>query len=404
MGVIPRLGAVKDIPYWRLSGFYFFYFATLGVVVPYFGAYLSERGFSALEIGKLFAILNITKIIAPFIWGWVADTFGNRVRIIQLASLMAFIIFSCITFTSSFAWMALITFGYSFFWNAALPQFEVVTLNHLGKDTNSYSQIRLWGSWGFIITVIGIGFAVEHYQLSFLPYIGLAGYALIFFNSLFITENGNKEEKQAFNGTIKNTLLNKNVILFFIVGLLLQASHGPFYAFFTIFLRENGHATDHIGELWAIGVVAEIMIFLMIHRMIPYFGARKLMLLALAAAVLRWWMTGAFASSMAIIALSQLLHAGTFGIFHAIAMKLIHSFFPGKYQGRGQALYTAICMGAGVALGNYFSGLLWNKIGGEGVFFLASGTALVAFIITLLFLLDLPDDREDDSELAIEEC
>ncbi len=395
---------VKDLPYWRLSGFYFFYFATLGVVVPYFGAYLSERGFTALEIGKLFAILNITKIIAPFVWGWIADTFGKRTRIIQLASLMAFLIFSTITFTNSFSWLALITFGYSFFWNAALPQFEVVTLNHLQDDTNRYSQIRLWGSWGFIITVIGIGFAVEKYQLGFLPYIGMMGYALIFANSLFITEKKAAEDAQVENHSFKSTFLNKNILLFFVVGLLIQASHGPFYAFFTIFLRENGHATDMIGELWAIGVVAEIVIFLFIHRMIPFFGARKLMLLALAAAVLRWWMTGAFADSLVLVALSQLLHAGTFGIFHAVAMKLIHSFFPGKYQGRGQALYTAICMGAGVALGNYFSGLLWNRIGGDGVFYLASASALVAFVIALLFLSDLPDDAKDDPDLAVEEC
>ncbi|THB69396.1 MAG: MFS transporter [Gammaproteobacteria bacterium] len=398
------VSVVKDLPYWRLSGFYFFYFATLGIVVPYFGAFLSERGFTALEIGKLFAILNITKIIAPFIWGWISDTFGHRNRIIQLACLMAFLIFACITFTKSFAWMALITFGYSFFWNAALPQFEVVTLNYLQNDTNKYSQIRLWGSWGFIFTVIGIGFAVKYHPIGFLPYMGLAGYALIFANSLFITEKNGEDIGKSGNHTLKSTVFNKNVIVFFIVGLFLQASHGPFYAFFTIFLQENGHATDMIGELWAIGVVAEIVIFLLIHRMIPYFGARNLMLLALAAAVLRWWMTGAFASSMLMIALSQLLHAGTFGIFHAVAMKLIHSFFPGKYQGRGQALYTAICMGAGVALGNYFSGLLWNRIGGEGVFYLASGAAAVAFVITLLFLVNLPDDAKDDSEILIDEC
>lgn len=404
MRVSPKLIGGKDLPYWRLSGFYFFYFATLGIVVPYFGAYLSERGFSALEIGKLFAILNITKIIAPFIWGWIADTFGKRTRIIQLASLIAFLIFSTISFTDSFHWLAIITFGYSFFWNAALPQFEVVTLNHLQDDTNRYSQIRLWGSWGFIITVIGIGFAVEKYQLGFLPYIGMVGYALIFANSLFITETSKVKQDQKPQDSLKKTIFNKNIFWFFVVGLLIQASHGPFYAFYTIFLRENGHATDMIGELWAIGVVAEIVIFLFIHRMIPFFGARKLMLLALGAAVLRWWMTGAFADSLVMLAISQLLHAGTFGIFHAVAMKLIHSFFPGKYQGRGQALYTAICMGAGVALGNYFSGLLWNKIGGEWVFYLASGSAMAAFIITMLFLVDLPDDSKDDAALAIEEC
>ncbi len=393
---------VNKLPYWRLSGFYFFYFGTLGIIVPYFGTYLSERGFTALQIGELFALLNITKIIAPFIWGWIADTFGKRARIIQAACLIAFFVFSGVIFADSFIWMAVITFAYSFFWNAALPQFEVITLNHLHKDTNKYSRIRLWGSFGFIFTVMSTGIAAKYFSFEFLPYIGLAGYAGIFFISLFVSEK-NGISTQTVGCSFKQFLINKNAICFFIVGLLLQASHGPFYAFFTIYLRENGHPTDMIGELWAVGVVAEIVIFLLIHRMIPRFGARKLMLYALAAAVLRWWMTGAFASSMLMLVLSQLLHAGTFGVFHAIAMKLINSFFPGNFQGRGQALYTAICMGAGVAIGNYFSGLLWKDLGGEQVFYLASGAAVLAFIITLLFLKDLPDDRQDDASIVIEE-
>ncbi len=52
------------MPYWRLSGFYFFFFASLGVLVPYWGLYLKSLGFSALEIGQLVALLLATKIVA----------------------------------------------------------------------------------------------------------------------------------------------------------------------------------------------------------------------------------------------------------------------------------------------------------------------------------------------------
>ena len=59
------------MPYWRLSGFYLFYFATLGALVPYWSLYLKGLGFSAVEIGELVAILMATKIVAPNIWGWI---------------------------------------------------------------------------------------------------------------------------------------------------------------------------------------------------------------------------------------------------------------------------------------------------------------------------------------------
>ena len=37
------------MPYWRLSGFYFFYFATLGVLVPYWGLYLQSVCFTPVD-------------------------------------------------------------------------------------------------------------------------------------------------------------------------------------------------------------------------------------------------------------------------------------------------------------------------------------------------------------------
>ncbi|MGZ8224297.1 MAG: MFS transporter, partial [Methylobacter sp.] len=74
------------VPYWRLSGFYFFFFATLGGHLPYWSLYLKDSGFNAVEIGKLSALLFGTKIIAPNLWGWIADHTCKSLRIIRLAS------------------------------------------------------------------------------------------------------------------------------------------------------------------------------------------------------------------------------------------------------------------------------------------------------------------------------
>ena len=65
------------MPYWRLSGFYFFYFATLGVLVPYWGLYLQSVGFTPVDIGNLVAILMFSRIVAPMVWGWIADHRNN---------------------------------------------------------------------------------------------------------------------------------------------------------------------------------------------------------------------------------------------------------------------------------------------------------------------------------------
>ena len=71
------------LPYWRLSGFYFFYFATLGGLIPYWGLYLKDLGFGPSEVGELLAIVAGTKIIAPNLWGWLADRYRLRMRVVR---------------------------------------------------------------------------------------------------------------------------------------------------------------------------------------------------------------------------------------------------------------------------------------------------------------------------------
>ena len=72
------------MPYWRLSGFYLFYFATLGALLPYWGLYLKSLGFDARAIGSLIAIIMATKIVAPNVWGWIADHANDQDRLADL--------------------------------------------------------------------------------------------------------------------------------------------------------------------------------------------------------------------------------------------------------------------------------------------------------------------------------
>ena len=155
--------------YWRLSGFYFFYFASLGALIPYWSLYLQSLGFGAVEIGELTAVILATKIVAPNIWGWIADHTGRHMAVVRISSLFAAIMFTGVFIQQSYWWLVAVMVSFSFFWNAALPQFEVTTLNALGDETQGYSKIRLWGSIGFIITVVALGPLIEKTGADRLP-------------------------------------------------------------------------------------------------------------------------------------------------------------------------------------------------------------------------------------------
>ena len=376
--------------YWRLSGFYLFYFASLGALIPYWSLYLESSGFSVTEIGQLLAILMATKIVAPNIWGWIADRSGQRMAIIRMASLLAAIAFSGVFISHSFWWLALVMAVFSFFWNATLPQFEATTMSHLGDDFHRYSGIRLWGSVGFIIAVTGLGTLLGHSGTGLLPMVLMGLFVLIWLSSLTVPESaaGHQPLDQE---PLRNVLSRPLVLSLLAVCFLVQASHGPYYAFFSIYMERHGYPTAVIGQLWALGVVAEIVIFLFIPVLLPRFGARKLLIVAVALTALRWLLTALYADSLAVIVFSQTLHAASFGLYHAVMIFLIHSLFTGTHQGRGQALYSSVSFGAGGAAGVLLSGYLWTEMGPQTMYLMAALTSLCALLVVLFCVRNIPE-------------
>ena len=376
--------------YWRLSGFYLFYFASLGALIPYWSLYLESLHFSITEIGQLVAILMATKIVAPNIWGWIADHTGQRMTIIRLASLLAAVVFTGVFISHSFWWLALVMTVFSFFWNATLPQFEATTMNHLGDEHHRYSGIRLWGSIGFIIAVAGLGILMGLAGTGILPAVLTGLFVLIWLSSLTVPESaaGHLPLDQK---PLRKVLSRPVVLSLLAVCFLVQASHGPYYAFFSLYMEHHGYTTAVIGQLWALGVFAEIGIFLLIPVLLPRFGARLLLLIAIALTTLRWLLTALYADNLAVIIFSQTLHAASFGLYHAVMIFLIHSLFTGSHQGRGQALYSSISFGAGGAAGTLVSGYLWAEMSPHAMYLMAALTSLVALLVVYFYVRNIPE-------------
>jgi len=78
--------------------------------------------------------------------------------------------------------------------------------------------------------------------------------------------------------------------------------------------------------------------------------------------------------------LAQLLHAASYGLFHASAIYLIDQYFSGSIQGRGMALYSSISFGLGASLGSLMSGYTWNTVGSSEVYMLAMAIAALALV------------------------
>lgn len=370
----------STVPYWRLSGFYFFYFALLGVWLPYWPLYLQDLGFNAEKIGYVAGAMMATKIIAPSIWGYLTDVTRRRMRIIRIGAMLSLLIFTGLYLRQDFFWLMLIVTGFSFFWNAILAQFEVVTLSHLSGRHQRYSLIRLWGSIGFIAAVGLLGLFFDYFPVRWLPWFVLALLAGIWIASLLVSEAPDTENHEYGKHTLLSVLKQPAVIIFFLVCFLLQASHGPYYAFFSVYLEQHGFNRTVTGLLWSLGVIAEVVVFIVMHRLMRRFTLYQIMMASLLLSVLRWWLIAWFVDITLVLVFAQILHAASFGSFHAFAVEMIRRIFVGGLRGQGMALYSGLSFGAGGAAGAVLSGWMWEFDAGL-TFVLAGFACLLALVI-----------------------
>jgi PPP family 3-phenylpropionic acid transporter len=374
------------MPYWRLSAFYFSYFAVLGVLVPYWGLYLKSLGFGPQYIGFLMAIPLATKIVAPNIWGWLADTVTGGRSLLPLAAALALIIFTTLFAIETFLWVAVAMIGFSFFWNATLPSMEATTLNFLGERWHRYGEVRLWGSVGFIALVWSMGWVIDGFgPVMVLPAISLL-LAGMWITVASVPTRSPEPTPAPSPGGEGGPLLQRHVVAFLAACMLMQASHAPFYAFFTLYMEQFGYHKSLIGGLWALGVAAEIVVFLYMRRLFGVFRIVSLLQFSFAVTVLRWLLVAFLPEYLAVIVFSQLLHAVTFGVYHASAIQLIHRLFQGRHQHRGQALYSSMSFGVGGALGSLYSGYLWEYAGPAAIYMTAAATALISMVVTRAFV------------------
>lgn len=369
------------LPYWRLSGFYFFYFALLGGTAPFLALYFDHLGFSPARIGELIAIPMLMRCVAPNLWGWLGDYTGQRLLIVRFGALCTLACFAGIFFSQSYAWLALIMATHAFFWHAVLPQFEVITLAHLREQAARYSQIRLWGSIGFIVAVVGLGLLFEWLSLDAYPAALVAIMAGIVVSSFWVPNaqpvlRPNTLEPEGF----LRQLRRPGILAFYICVGLMQLSNGPYYTFLTLHLEGVGYSRGAIGLFWALGVVAEILLFLVMARLLQRYSLRAVLLASFLITAVRWLLLGNLAQYLPVLLLAQCMHAATFGAFHAACIHFVQRSFADRQQGQGQALYASLA-GIGGALGALYAGYSWKGLGPAWTFAIASLVALLAAFI-----------------------
>ena len=366
--------------YWRLSRFYFFYYFFVGLFVPYWGLYLQSKSFTAFQIGILLSLFQISRIFAPNFWGWLADHTNKRARWIRLASFIGCLGYVGIFWADSFFLIFLVMMSMSLFTSSTIPLAESLTLSHLSSTNVSYSNIRLWGSVGFIIASFFLGILIDRYSVKILVWALLFTQLIILFLSFSIPD-----KKFELIGNTKRSIfkiLKKPEVISLLIGCaLMVSSHGLLYNFYSIFLKEQGYSSSLIGILWSTGVIFEIIIFILMPKILNKFHLKEVLLISLFLAVIRFFLIGNYVDTLWVLILAQILHAATFGSFHVASVELVSIHFNREHHSRGQSIYNSITYGLGGTIGGLGGGFMIDQYGAASTFMFSSILPLIGFIV-----------------------
>jgi PPP family 3-phenylpropionic acid transporter len=371
--------------HFNLSRFYFIYYFFVGAFVPYWGLYLTAESFSPADIGILMSLFQLSRIVAPNLWGWLADHTRRRVRWIRLTAFLGLLGFVAIFWAHDFKTMFMVLVALSLFTSSTLPLSESLVLAHLASTNGHYSKIRLWGSWGFIVASVLLGYLTDWFGIgSLLWFILLVQCSL--FGLTWLLPEAHVPPHAQDDFSVWQILKQPAVMSLLIGCAMMVTAHGLMYNFYSIYLAEHGYSKGMIGWLWSLGVICEIGIFMKMPWIMARFKLKTILLVSLLIGVVRFTMMGLVPDQLWLLLLAQTLHAFTFGSFHAASVEVVTQYFNGRHQAKGQAIYNSVAYGVGGALGGLLGGFALQYLGGQLTFTLAALFPLLGAIIVAVGL------------------
>jgi PPP family 3-phenylpropionic acid transporter len=352
--------------------FLFCYYAYAGTFSTYASLYFQGKGMSVAQIGILMSLIQVLRIFGPNVWGYVADHSERRVFVLRLTGAAALVSFSGFIFGSTFAHFFAAMVLLNLFTSAQGPICEALMLSEMRGDLTYYGRIRLWGSIGFIVTVMLSSFLMDWQGTDALIWF-CAVLLVCVLGAAFRLKEVPRMAHAGKAPALLAVLRRKEVLAFFTSTALMVSAHAALYTFYSLYLEKQGYSKTVTGLMWSVGVVAEVLCFYYQAPLFRRWGAKRLMYACLAIGVLRFALIGAGAQSLVLLVLAQLMHAATFALHHSASVQTMQRWFGGPLQARGQALYISISYGVGASIGSLALTQVWESAGPQAIYYVASG-------------------------------
>jgi PPP family 3-phenylpropionic acid transporter len=380
---------------WRMRLYYFGFFLAAGINFPYAGLYFKAIHLNGSQIGLLISISPLVGALLPAVWGTLSDRYFWRNRIVRICLVVAALVAPLVPLVGPFPLLLLVMALLAVVLSPAVPLADSATLETLEGAANRFGTVRMFGSIGFLLSSVVLGqvLAGNHIVWLFPIYGGaLAAAALC---SLGMPGQTRRERAERGEG-IRFVLRDARISVFLALVIVGYTSFAAYNAFFSLYLQGLGGGTGIVGIATAIATLSELPGMILGGYAIKRFGIKAVLLLGLGSCFARW-MAYALIHDYRLALVFQPLHGLGFAAFYMAGVAYVDALVPTRLRATGQTLFSVSFLGLGSVIGSNLFGALYDRLQGNGMFFVAAAIVVPAWVgMALLVANPRVEDQADE--------
>ncbi|HGJ5877183.1 MAG TPA: 3-phenylpropionate MFS transporter [Arsenophonus sp.] len=347
---------------WLALG-YFSYFFTYGIFLPFIAIWLNSEGLEANMIGILLAAGLIARFMGSLMITPIVKEAGYLIPTLRFLAMITLIFAFGFTVSSQWLWLLFIMLGFNLFFSPMIPLTDALAATWQKQLIFDYGKVRVWGSIAFIVSSSLVGYLAYSWGHKIIIYALLISIIIMLLTMLLqptVMPNTTAHQLSNSNISWQQLLADHSVWRFLLCITLLQGSHAAYYGFSSLYWKEVGYSDIIIGLLWALSIVAEVIMFTFSYAVFRHWQVSGLLLLSTSCAIIRWGLMASF-TTLPVLIVSQLLHSGTFTVCHLAAMRFISARSDTEVI-RLQAFYSALGLGGGLAVVTIIVGFVYEHL------------------------------------------
>jgi nucleoside transporter len=356
-----RLGLMMFLEFFIWGG----WFVTLG---SYLGATLSASG---SQIGVAFSTQSWGAIVAPFIFGLVADRYFNAERVLALIHLVGGVLLLMMARQGTFAAFVPLLLVYMVLYMPTLALVNAISFRQLRDPAREFSTIRVWGTIGWIVAGLCISYvfgwdapeAIARGDLrNTFTMCGIVSLVLGLY-SLTLPRTppagatpGTGKVRDLLGVEALRLLANRNFLVFFVCSILICIPLAFYYQDANPFLTElrlpNATGKQTLGQM------SEVVFMLLIPAFLKRWGMKITLLAGMLAWAIRYLLfsLGNAGDLTVLLLVGIALHGVCYDFFFVSGQIYIDSKAGPRIKSAAQGLITLATYGAGMLIGFWAAG------------------------------------------------